>query len=146
MEISIYNNQKDFSISKKWIKIIAKYILEKEKIKFDEMAIHFVGKKTISNMHLKYFKDPSPTDCISFPIDKNFDIYPSFLGEIFICPKVAMEYAKNNEIDTKEEITLYLIHSILHLLGYDDKNKTKKIAMQKKEKSYMKLLKTEKLI
>jgi probable rRNA maturation factor len=137
VKISIYNDQKDLKISKKHIKKQVRAIFESEKVSCQEIAINFVDKKTISKLHKKFFNDPSPTDCISFPIDKPFE-KDCFLGEIFICPKVASEYLKE---DPYGETTLYLIHAILHLLGYDDISKKDKIVMRKKEKSYINFLK-----
>jgi len=144
--ISIYNNQKDLIFLKKNIKSIILKILKKEKVFFDEMAIYFVNKKKISMLHKQFFQDLSATDCISFPIDSIYKkIRPIYLGDIFICPKIAIEYAKKKKLNLNEEIILYLIHAILHLLGYDDKEKKKKEIMKKKENSYMKLIKREKL-
>lgn len=67
---------------------------------------------------------------MTFPLDS------SFLGEFFICPKVAIEHNPQNPY---EEITLYIIHCILHLLGYEDTETKKKALMRREEKRLMKL-------
>jgi probable rRNA maturation factor len=139
VKVSIYNDQKNLKISKKHVENIVKAIFERERVLFGEIIINFVGKKTISKIHQKFFNDPSPTDCITFPIDKTFD-EASLLGEIFICPKMALEYSKK---DPYIETILYLVHSILHLLGYNDISKEDKIVMRKKEKSCINFLKKQ---
>lgn len=147
MNIFIINNQKDLFIDNKLIENQVLFILKKEKIKFNELYLNFVDKKKISSIHKKYFNDSSPTDCISFPIDNlHSNITPIILGEIFICPKIAIEYGEKHKIPPKEELTLYIVHGLLHLLGYDDISKKDKIIMKKKEKQCMKLLKEQGLI
>jgi probable rRNA maturation factor len=101
-----------------------------------------VNKEKISNLHQQFFDDPSPTDCISFPIDttkarkKEFSV----LGEIFVCPKVAIEYATAHTIDPYLELSLYTVHGLLHLLGYDDLDPKQRKEMRREEKRCLKLL------
>ena len=137
MKVKVYNSQKDFPISSKSIKAKASALLEKEQVKADEVAIYFVTEKKIAFLHKKFFNSFSSTDCISFPFDGP-NVFQGFLGEVFICPKIAVTYAKKHLLDAEEEITLYLIHGILHLLGYDDiKDKNK---MRRKERFYLSFL------
>lgn len=110
----------------------------REKRQTDEVHIHFVTQKRICELHQEFFQDPTPTDCITLPVD---DFYlpghHHVLGEAFICPKVAIDYVSNLKSNTYNELTLYLVHCLLHLVGYDDlKPKDKKI-MRAKEKSHM---------
>lgn len=142
MKISIYNRQKDLKIYKKLVRAQIKKFLSYENITCDELAVHYVKEEEISMLHMKFFKDPSPTDCISFPIDPpNNSI--CFLGEIFICPKTAIEY---NKKEPQREISLYLVHSLLHLIGYEDISIMGRRAIRKREKRHMGLLKKEDLV
>jgi hypothetical protein len=42
--------------------------------------------------------------------------------------------------DVHTELCLYVIHGVLHLCGYDDRNPKDKAAMRKKEREYLKKL------
>ncbi len=99
------------------------------------MAVHFVGKKQISSLHARFFDDPSPTDCITFPYDD-----PHFLGEVFVCPLVAKEYVEKEEGDLYDEITLYVVHGFCHLLGFDDQTDDQRKKMRLEEKKWLDLL------
>lgn len=79
------------------------------------IALHFVDKEKITNLHKQFFNNPYPTDCITIPYRD-----PNFLGEIFVCPEVASEYVTEKGGSLEEELTLYVIHGFLHLLGYND--------------------------
>lgn len=140
MQIEIFDEQSSFQIQpeiyKKQIRALLKYL----SIKTKEIFIYFVDKKRISQLHEQFFQDPTPTDCISLPMDKET------LGEIFICTDIALEYAQEHHLLPQEEICLYVIHGILHLIGFDDISKEDQKKMKHKESECMQFLKTQNLL
>lgn len=137
MKVSVYNRQKDVSISKKSVTKSVKSILEFHQLTCDEMAVHFITDIKMRKLHAEYFNDPSPTDCITFPIDRDASSGYFFLGEVLICPRTALNYIDVNGGELYNEITLYMVHGILHLLGYDDIEKRDQKIMRTKEKELM---------
>ncbi len=122
MFVQFTNSQKLVSVRKNQIETLVETFLSYTKTSCDEVSVNFIDKIEISKLHEEYFDDPSPTDCISFPIDheeKNTNIH-SILGEVFICPEVALEYSRTHALDFATELSLYLVHGLLHLIGYDD--------------------------
>ena len=132
MQVSIYNQQKDLCIDKSSIRALVKKVLSFLKTSPKEVTLYFVTEEKISQLHTLYFQDPSPTDCISFPLDGEH------LGEIFICPLAAIKYAKRHQKKVMDELHLYIIHGLLHLLGYDDLEPKQRKLMRKMEKQCMK--------
>ena len=63
-----------------------------------------------------------------------------------MCPEVALNYAKDNQIDFEEELTLYIVHGLLHLLGYDDIEEEDRVEMRKQEALLMRLLSSKGLV
>ncbi len=118
MHIAITNTQSDIAISEKAVEHIVSAVLEVTSVSCDEISIQFATKEEITVLHADYFDDPTPTDCITFPIDPPDEA--GLLGEVFVCPKVAQEYVQTNGGNEEEETILYICHGILHLLGYDD--------------------------
>ena len=98
----------------------------------EQIAVFFVTSKELCRLHDEFFDDPSPTDCITFPIDLDPETPDRYLGDIFISPEAALAYPK-----PYEELTLYLVHGLLHLIGYDDMTPAEKKKMRRKEKSCM---------
>ncbi len=142
MNISIINQQRDLRVLKPEVVQAIQDLLSFLKIETDEVSVHFVTEKKISLLHKKNFNDPSPTDCITFPIDgkkkKGKDFH--LLGEVFICPRTAMNYAKKMGKNPYDELTLYLVHGLLHLIGYDDISEEERKKMRKQEKKCLNLL------
>lgn len=140
MKIQVYNSQKDLPVSKQSVRALVKEVLKLERSSYEEASIYFVPVKKICDLHDHFFDDPSQTDCISFPLDEHH------LGEIFVCPKTAVEYAEKRNLPPYEELSLYVIHGILHCLGLDDLEPSKRRIMRKREKRCMAFIKTQDLL
>ena len=134
--LNLSNQQKELSISLREARKALKALLAFFEIECEELSLFFVTEKKICDLHLQFFNDPSPTDCISLPLDS------SYLGDLFVCPKTALLYAKKHNLDPYEETLLYVVHSFLHLIGYDDLEPKKKRVMRKMEKKCMDHLKS----
>ena len=99
-------------------------------------SVAFVSKTEICDLHQRFLDDPSPTDVITFPGDQDENL----AGEICVCPEVASEYARLNQGDLSEELTLYIVHGYLHLCGFDDLQESEREEMRRAEKEAMDLL------
>lgn len=145
MIIHITNSQRTLKIPKESVQTLVKAVIAFEKQSCEEVTIHFISKPRICELHALYFDDPSPTDCISFPMDESTDAPYRVLGEIFVCPQVAKEYAVKHQIDPYEELSLYIIHGLLHLMGYNDIDVRERALMRKAERRHIDNLKQLKL-
>lgn len=145
MHVVVYNTQKRYPIDSKAVASLVEQVILAEGRCCDEVSIHLVGTKKICSLHAVYFDDPSVTDCISFPID-NLEGDPySVLGEVFVCPETACSYVKKHGGVLYEEVTLYIVHGLLHLLGYDDIDEADCHIMRQREHYHMENLKAQAL-
>ena len=132
-------------------KSVVKHVLATEGVETDEITIYFVTSPKICRLHADFFRDPSPTDCISFPIDDVDAVQDSYhvLGEVFVCPHTAIDYlsTQSKEVisDPYQETTLYLVHGLLHLIGYDDIEDEDRLKMRAAEKKHMRSLLSQNL-
>jgi probable rRNA maturation factor len=95
-----------------------------------ELSIMLVDAAAMSELHEKWMGEPGPTDVLAFPMDElrpwrmvggSEDGSPEqgLLGDVVLCPAVAMAQAKQAGHGTEDELHLLCTHGILHLLGYD---------------------------
>lgn len=103
----------------------------------DEASIHFLDNPMMCEMHDKYFGDPSPTDCISFPLKSQGKDPYRILGDVFVCPNTAKEYVAIHGGEVYEEVALYIVHGLLHLMGYDDIDEQDEKKMRAAESRHM---------
>jgi probable rRNA maturation factor len=128
LEFNVYNRQKALPLSKASVRRALGALASFLSIEGEELSVYFVTEKKICQLHAEFFDDPSPTDCITFPIDSKY------LGDIFVNPAAALRYDSKNPY---RETLLYVVHGILHLLGYDDLKPKTRGAMRKIEKMCM---------
>ena len=141
--IELHKAQKDLPVSAWKMKKAARQLLSYLQVETDLLIIHAVTQKCIARLHKRFFDDPTPTDCISLPIDAPEDAATGchVLGEIFLCPAMAKIYAKKYGTSTEEEFLRYLIHGVLHLIGYNDMQRKDRLVMKKKEEDCLSYLK-----
>ena len=116
------------------IKTIASKVLKI--LKKDEvyLEIYLISSQKMYFLNKKYRCKNKPANILSFKEPEKF-FYPGYqkrIGEIFL---------NISAISDKEKLTLFLIHGILHLFGYEHKTKSDRIRMEKKEPAILKLLK-----
>lgn len=120
------NNESSVSVDEARVLRLASFALDEMKIHPDaELAIQFVNEDAMTSLHVQWMDEPGPTDVLSFPMDElrpGTDLElsePGLLGDIVICPQVAMTQANAAGHETINEILLLTTHGILHLLGFD---------------------------
>ena len=84
----------------------------------------------------KYLQHESYTDIITFDNSLNNKI----AGDIVISLERVNENAKYYQVSYNYELERVMAHGLLHLLGYNDKNKEEKKIIRKKENYYLKNL------
>ena len=65
----------------------------------------------------------------------------TILGDVFVCPETAVDYANTHDLAPYHELSLYIVHGLLHLMGYDDILEEDRNEMRKAEEKHMKHLK-----
>ncbi len=74
------------------------------------------------------------TDVITFEIERSNE---SLEAEIYISVDRAKENAQRFKQDFELELVHLVVHGVLHLAGYDDKNEAKKKRMRIRERWYL---------
>lgn len=101
------------------------------------LSIAFVDNEKITELNKKFLGHNEPTDVISFPLDDERLHPDSISGEIVVSAQMALETANAMHTDVEGELILYVIHGLLHLIGYDDTSKKMAQAMHKREKELL---------
>jgi probable rRNA maturation factor len=134
--VEIANLQKHYEINKSKIRNVVKVVLNKE-VKSAKLSIAFVDNEEIKRLNERFLGSNEVTDVIAFPLNNKEDILS---GEIVISVETAVEVANRKKSNVEGEIILYLVHGILHLLGYNDNNKKNAKIMHEKESEILAFL------
>jgi probable rRNA maturation factor len=120
---------------------ISKAISEIIKIeKVANIGLAFVDANTIKELNSKYAGNDYPTDVLSFEYGNNEE---GNVGDIAICKDIAVSQAKENKISVEAELTLLLVHGVLHILGYDHQDEDEIASLDSIQSDIMKKLNYE---
>ncbi|MFM8871539.1 MAG: rRNA maturation RNase YbeY [Actinomycetota bacterium] len=119
-----------------------------------ELAVLFVDEVTIAEMNAQFMGKSGPTDVLAFPVD-GLEVFsaqgpgavtrgpsraehdlsdaPLILGDVVICPAVAVRQAPEHAGEVDDEIALLLVHGILHVLGHDHDEPQRTAVMRARE-------------
>ena len=138
MELQIINNQNKIKIDKRRIRGTVLKILKILNCADKEISLSFVDDENIKQLNKQYLGKDKATNVISFSLREGeySNINPQILGDIIISVETAQRDAIIENLTVTQELEFLIIHGILHLLGYNHENTTKKETnkMRQKEK------------
>ena len=126
------------------LKRAAKLCLKEEGIPDEriEISLSFVSMEEIHELNNMYRQVDRPTDVLSFECDGVDDDLSAMtlaedpvyeLGDVVIAPDVASRQTREFGTTFEEEISLLLVHGLLHLCGYDHIADDEAEVMEKRE-------------
>jgi probable rRNA maturation factor len=144
MQIQIENKQTKIKIERRKIRSTVLKILKIMDCANKELSISFVDDNAIKQLNNKYLQRDNSTNVLSFSLHEGecSNINPNILGDIVISVETAQRDAAIGDLSLYEEIDFLIIHGVLHLLGFNHENTTKKQAtkMQMKERELFGIL------
>jgi probable rRNA maturation factor len=134
--IEVLDEQEYLIVNTEQIKSICEKILDDSKIQSGKLGVILVDNDTIQQYNRDFLQHDYPTDVISFPIvDRRYEGHLE--AEILVCTQIALDRAGEFGWKPEEELLLYVVHGMLHLVGFDDTTPEIQIVMQQKEREYL---------
>lgn len=136
-EVSVCISTRTHNVDAESVRSCADFVLRKLGIRNSAVSFSLVGKTCMRRLNREYKKHDYDTDVLSFPIEGDFNRSVAgnmrLLGEIVISLDTAVINAKRFATSFTDELNLYVIHGILHLVGYDDISESASSVMTKKQ-------------
>lgn len=144
VKVEVTNQQKikrlNLNHLRRYIKEILTYLSVEDSAKgknipSKSVSILFCDSDCIKALNEKFFKKVHPTDVIAFPLQDDFK--PAYLGEVVVSVEEAVIASRKYNTNWEQELSLYIIHGILHLVGYRDHTRKQREVMDKKQKEIL---------
>ncbi len=114
-------------------------VLKVQKIVRGQLSFVFVDDKKMRFLNKKYLGHDYATDVLTFDL-KEFAAPEVIDGEIIVSLQTAKRNAAEYGTSFQDEALLYMIHGVLHLLGYEDHSPSEIKKMRAQEKKLMHLI------
>jgi probable rRNA maturation factor len=134
-KVSIASPQEVVEIDRGRMREVVRTVLEGEGVAEAEVSLAFVDNPTIHRLNKQFLDHDEPTDVLTFPLSEANARKLS--GELVLGAEVAKAEAEARGHDVQAELTLYVIHGVLHLCGYDDKTDGDAREMRQRERHYL---------
>ena len=136
-KIEITDLQDHVRLDKKIILQLVRRVMKAEGRSAKSLSIVLTDNRHIRDLNREYLGRDGCTDVISFPLE---DIdWPAsgsnggVNGEIIASAEMALQQAKARNMNPRAELLLYLVHGLLHLIGYDDRTPDQARRMHQRE-------------
>lgn len=148
MGVLVDNLQKKVEVDKERVKALAERVLVEENADpAYEVSVALIDKETMRALNSRYRGINAPTDVLSFSMreGKSSFVSPvSILGDVLVCPEVAAQNARKFGHSFDEELSLLVVHGVLHLLGYrDESEEERKVISDRQKELLIRLRKTD---
>jgi len=94
-----------------------------------EVSLLLTNDQEIAALHDEFLGDPTPTDVMSFAIDDG--------AEVVVSVETAHRVASQTGHSFDAEVALYIVHGILHTVGFDDVEEQDRRRMRDAERAIM---------
>jgi len=109
-----------FPVEQAKIRSLVKGVLKRFGVSEAEIDIRIVNDAEMQEMHRQYFQDRRTTDVISFDLTEPNE--PRRCFQILVNAALALREAAWRGHSPQAELSLYIVHGLLHNLGFDDRN------------------------
>tara|TARA_B100001057_G_C22829176_1_gene942665 strand:- start:1677 stop:2099 length:423 start_codon:yes stop_codon:yes gene_type:complete len=136
----VYNT--DFRLANK--EVFSRWLISvasSEGFLIDTLVFLFVDDAEILQMNNKFLKHDYYTDVITFGDLKDKKIS----GDIAISIERVLDNSKTYGVEFEDELKRVMVHGLLHIMGYNDKDSNDKSVMSQKEKKAIKMFHVKQL-
>ncbi len=112
---------------------VASTTLKNEGISDGRLDVIFVEVDEMATLNQTHMGHSGPTDVLAFPLDGPQDPSPRHLGDVVVCPAIAAAQAPDHCGSEDAELTLLIVHGVLHVLGHDHAEPEQTTVMRRRE-------------
>lgn len=133
LNIAVTNRQTALRLNRRRIEDAVRSVLA-EKSLSGAISVAIVDDPTIAALNEQFLGHQGPTDVLSFVLEQGEN---SLEGEVVVSGPTAARAAIRVGWPAEHELVLYVLHGVLHLIGYDDATPGQRAVMRKQEREHL---------
>ncbi len=145
MTVNVSAEQTEVAVDTLRLERLARFVLAREGADEEaELSVALVDEDEMRRLNERYTGREGATDVLAFPMDEaeaegesEEPEEPVLLGDVIICPALASQNAREYGTTPEKEISLLLVHGILHLVGFEHDGEAEAETMRARERELL---------
>ena len=133
--VTVYNTHPTETASEVELRRLVDALLREEARTDAEISIILCDRAQHAELHRTFLGHDHPTDVLAFPLGGADTIE----GEVYVDLDTARDRHSEFDCDFEVEVARYVVHGVLHLLGFDDKDPASTVELKAREEKYVAL-------
>jgi probable rRNA maturation factor len=130
--VLISSSQRAVRVNRPRLTRLMEFVARAEGCRLGQIDLALVGSREIASHNSRWLGHAGATDVLSFDLS-GAGAGPGkvgggmsgagggLCGQLIVCGEVAAEQARLRGLPAQEELMLYVVHGLLHLMSYDDR-------------------------
>jgi len=139
--LSIEQDHPSHRLDEPVLRELVRHVIAAEEATLVHVSVVLTGHDTVRPLNREYLDHDYNTDVLSFSLRDEprapAEEAAGVEGEVYVDLDTAAERHDEFENTFEEEAYRYVVHGVLHLLGYDDATDAGQDTMRKKEDEYL---------
>jgi probable rRNA maturation factor len=124
-----------------WLRRAATRALQLLRCRCVNLGVIVLDDRRMARMHRRFLGAAGTTDVITFDLRQPGSTAGRRIdAELYVCLDEARRQARARAIPVEHELLLYMVHGLLHLLGYDDHDPAGHRRMHRREDAILRRL------
>jgi len=133
--VRICSRQRAVRVPRKQIAALTAFAARAEGTAVADVDVAVVCSREIAGLNRRYLHHGGPTDVLSFDLSEG--PRRGLSGQIVVCGDVAARQGPLHGQSVRRELLLYVLHGLLHLMGYEDRTVRGAVRMHAREEEIL---------
>ncbi|MHC4985603.1 MAG: rRNA maturation RNase YbeY [Planctomycetota bacterium] len=134
-KITISSTQHALRVPRRQIAALVDAVARAEDVILDHVDIAVVSADQIARINRQHLSHRGPTDVISFDLSGDEDA--GVVAQLIVCADLAVREGPKHGHRPQHELLLYVVHGLLHVMGYDDVSDPLAAAMRRRQEELL---------
>jgi probable rRNA maturation factor len=134
-KVAVSSSQKAVRVPRKKIAELVAFVAACEGASISDVDLAVVDMQQMAALNRRYLGRTGTTDVLSFDLSEGRR--PPISAQVVVCGPLAARRARRGRLGVQRELLLYVVHGLLHLMGYDDNNPPARAKMSNRQEELL---------
>jgi rRNA maturation RNase YbeY len=135
--VSVEHDHPSLSLDEDTVERLIRHVLDAEDVSPVHVSVVLSDHDTVRRLNVTYLDHDYNTDVLSFSMRDEEASSEAVEGEVYVDLDTAQERHEDFETSFEREAYRYVVHGVLHLVGYDDATDEGQDTMRALEDEYL---------